>query len=178
MRWAPYWIARHQVPGLQIVLVDSSLLSTARAQRDLGQVVAAAGGDPDIHVLTQDADLGPAELNALERAVAVTIQLAVPRGFGWGVAECQWKGKPAVVGRSGQLAEQVGGGTTGIVVDGAPFAAQQLVRLLRDPRLAATMGRRGQAQIARDHLITGLAGDYLQLLAHIAAPARAFGGVG
>jgi trehalose synthase len=183
-RYAPvgalgaYWIARREVPGLQIVLVDSSLLSTARAQRDLGQVVAAAGDDPDIHVLTQDADLGPAELNALQRAVRVAVQLAVPRGFGWGVAECQWKGKPAIVGRHGQLAEQVGSGAAGVIVDGAPFAAQQLVRLLREPGLAATMGRRGQAQIARDHLITGLLGDYLRLLEHVAPPARAIGGVG
>jgi trehalose synthase len=183
-RYAPvgalgaYWIARHEVPGLQIVLVDSSLLSTARAQRDLGPVVAAAGDDPDIHVLTPDADLGPAELNALQRAVRVAVQLAVPRGFGWGIAECQWKGKPAIVGRHGELAEQVGGGAAGVVVDGAPFAAQQLVRLLRDPGLAATLGRRGQAQIARDHLLTGLLGDYLRLLQHIAAPVPAVGGVG
>ncbi|HEY7063406.1 MAG TPA: hypothetical protein VII06_18145 [Chloroflexota bacterium] len=183
-RYAPvgalgaYWIARRDVPGLQIVLVDSSLLSTTRAQRDLGPVVAAAAGDPDIHVLTPDADLGPAELNALQRAVSVVLQLAVPRGFGWGVAECQWKGKPAIVGRHGQLAAQVGGGTAGFVVDGAPFAARQLVRLLHEPELAAAMGRRGQARIARDHLITGLLGDYLRLFQQIAVPARAIGGVG
>ncbi|HZS02338.1 MAG TPA: hypothetical protein VFE37_26720 [Chloroflexota bacterium] len=183
-RYAPvgalgaYWIARREVPGLQIVLVDSSLLSTTRAQRDLGPVVAAAGDDPDIHVLTQDAALGPAELNALQRAVRVAVQLAVPRGFGWGIAECQWKGKPAIVGRHGQLPEQVGGGAAGVIVDGAPFAAKQLVRLLREPGLAATMGRRGQAQIARDHLITGLLADYLRLLEHVGVPARAVGGVG
>jgi trehalose synthase len=183
-RYAPvgalgaYWIARHEVPGLQIVLADSSLLSTTRAQRDLGQVLAAAGDDPDIHVLAPDADLGPTELNALQRAVSVAVQLAVPRGFGWGIAECQWKGKPAVVGRHGQLAEQVGGGAAGVIVDGAPFAAKQLVRLLRDPGLAATLGWRGQAQIARDHLITGLLGDYLRLFQHVALPSRAVGGVG
>jgi trehalose synthase len=183
-RYAPigalgaYWIARREVPGLQVVLVDSSLLSTARSQRDLGQVVDAAGDDPDIHVLTQDADLGPAELNALQRTVSVAMQLAVPRGFGWGIAECQWKGKAAIVGRHGELAEQVGGGVAGVVVDGAPFAARQLVRLLHEPGLAAAMGRRGRAQVARDHLITGLLGDYLRLLEHIPAPVRAMGGVG
>jgi trehalose synthase len=183
-RYAPvgalgaYWIARREVSGLQIVLVDSSLLSTTRAQRDLGQVVAAAADDPDIHVLTHDADLGPVELNALQRAVSVALQLAVPRGFGWGIAECQWKGKPAIVGRHGQLPEQVGHGAAGCAVDGAPFAAKQLVRLLGKPALAAAMGRRGQAQVARDHLITGLLGDYLRLLQHVAAPARAAGGVG
>jgi trehalose synthase len=183
-RYAPvgalgaYWIARPEVPGLQIVLVDSSLLSPVRAQRDLGPVVAAAAGDADIHVLTQDADLGPTELNALQRAVRVALQLAVPRGFGWGIAECQWKGKPAIVGRHGQLSEQVGGGAAGCVVDGAPFAAKQLVRLLREPDLAALMGRRGQARVARDHLITGLLGDYLRLFQHVVVPARAVGGVG
>jgi glycosyltransferase involved in cell wall biosynthesis len=94
----------------------------------------------------------------------------VPRGFGWGLAECQWKSKPAVVGRHGLLPQQVGDGLGGYVVDGAPYAAAQLLRLLREPALAAEMGHHGRARIARDHLITGLVGDYLDLLHHVTAP--------
>ena len=176
-RYAPiaalgaYWIARREVPGLQIALVDFSALQSSRAQADQAQVAAAAGGDPDIHLLTQEDGVGVAELNALQRACAVALQLAVPRGFGWGLAECQWKSKPAVVGRYGLLPEQVRDGRGGFVVDGAPYAAAQLVRLLREPALAVEMGRYGRTRIARHHLITGLVGDYLRLFHQIAAGA-------
>ncbi|MBI4499495.1 MAG: hypothetical protein HY689_16530 [Chloroflexi bacterium] len=174
-RYAPmaalgtYWIARRDIPDLQIVLVDPSLVPSERARRDLEQVAQAAAGDPDIHLLTPHAGLGPTELNALERAVAVVLQLAVPCGFGWGLAECQWKGKPAIVGRHGQLPEQVGEGASGLVAEGAPDAAAAVVRLLRDPILAQEIGRRGHEWVARDYLITGLVGDHLRLFRRITA---------
>src|SRR5215212_6555298 len=144
-RYAPlaalgtYWVARREVPGLQIVLVDGSLAISDRSRRDLEQIADAAGGDPDVHLLTPEAGLRPQDLNALEQAMAVTLQLAVPRGFGWGLAECQWKARPAVVGRHGQLPEQVGEGDSGMVVGGASEAAGAVVRLLRDPTLAAAL---------------------------------------
>ena len=99
--------------------------------------------------------------------MAVALQLAVPRGFGWGLAECQWKARPAVVGRHGQLPEQVGEGDSGMVVGGASEAAGAAVRLLRDPTLAAALGRRGRERVAREYLITGLLGDYLRLFRQI-----------
>jgi trehalose synthase len=176
-RYAPiaalgaYWIARREVPGLQIALVDGSPPASGRAQADLAQVAAAAHGDPAIRLLTPEDGLGPAEVNALQRACAVALQLGVPRGFGWGLAECQWKSKPAVVGRVGLLPRQVGDGLGGFVVDGAPYAAAQLVRLLREPALAAEMGRISRARVARDHLITSLLGDYLHLLDCVSAAA-------
>jgi trehalose synthase len=176
-RYAPiaalgaYWIARRDVPGLQVALVDFSALQSSRAQADLAQVAAAAGGDPDIHLLTQEDGVGVDELCALQRGCAVALQLAVPRGFGWGLAECQWKSKPAVVGRHGLLVEQVRDELGGFVVDGAPYAAAQLARLLHEPALAVEMGRYGRSRIARHHLITGLVGDYLRLFHHITAGA-------
>jgi len=85
-------------------------------------------------------------------------------GFGWGVAECQWKGKPAIVGRHGLLPTQVTPGDNGFLVEGAPDAAEAIVRLVRDPELAAELGRHGRERIRRDHLLPGLALRYLQLL--------------
>ncbi len=173
-RYAPiaalgtFWLARREVPALQIALVDFSLLTTGRAQADRAEVAAAANGNPDIHLLTQDDGVGVTELCALQWSVAVALQLSVPRGFGWGLAECQWKGKPALVGRQGLLVDQVGDGIGGYAVDGAPYAASRLVRLLRQPELAAALGGRGRERIARDYLITGLLGDYLRLLQRIA----------
>jgi trehalose synthase len=175
-RYAPiaalgaYWIARREVPGLQVLLVENTTATSIAARRDLDQVADAAGGDPDVHILTAQSGLGPTDLNALQRGVSVVLELAVPRGFGWGLAECQFKARPAVVGRHGQLPEQVGEGESGIIAEGAPAAAAAAVRLLKDPLLASTMGRKGRERIGRDHLITGLLGDYLRLFRRLAPP--------
>jgi trehalose synthase len=172
-RYAPiaalgtYWLARREVPGLQIVLVESSAASTERARRDLDQVADAAGGDSDVHLLTGQAGLAPADLNAIGRGCAIALQMAVPRGFGWGLAECQWKNRPAVVGQHGQLPEQVGHDEAGFLVEGAPKAAEAVTRLLREPARAVEMGERGHDRIARDYLITGLLSDYLDLFERI-----------
>lgn len=180
-RYAPiaalgtYWLARQSVPDLQIVLADSSTSSLERSRRDLEQVADAAGSDPNVHLLTTEVGLGPTELNALKHGVAVVLQLAVPRGFGWGLAECQWHGKPAVVGRHGLLPEQIGEDQSGFVVEGAPNAAAAVVRLLREPLLAATLGRRGRERVARQYLITGLLGDYLRLFRELAGVSSAAG---
>jgi trehalose synthase len=162
-----YWIARLAIPGLQIVLADSSGVVTERARRDLEQVADAAAGNPDIHLLTPQDGLGPTDFNALQRGVQAVIQLAVPRGFGWGLAECQWKGKPAVVGQHGQLREQVGAEESepsGLVIENPPGAAAAIQQLLQQPAFAATLGQRGHQRVARDHIIIDLLADHLRLI--------------
>jgi trehalose synthase len=178
-RYAPigalgaYWIAQREVPGLQIVLAELTASSSERARQTLDQVADAAGGDEDVHIFTAQAGLSQADLCALEHSISAVLELAVPRGFGWGLAECQWKSKPAVVGRHGQLPEQVEEGRGGLVVTGAPEAAAGLVTLLTDGMLAQVMGRRAHERVARDNLITGLLTDYLRLFRKIAEPGPA-----
>ncbi|MHB8618757.1 MAG: glycosyltransferase family protein [Chloroflexota bacterium] len=177
-----YWLAREEVPGLQIVLADISsaspegqALERGTALGEAEEVRRAAAGDRDIHVLNAQTGLTPAEINALQREVAVALQMAVPRGFGWGLAECQWKGKPAVVGRHGQLPEQVGEprlnsqAPLGYVVEGAPDAAASLVRILRDRELASGLGLRAREHLSKQHLITQLLGDYLGVFRQLMA---------
>ena len=163
-----YWIARREVKGLQIVLAELTASFSERARQALDQVADAAGGDADVYLLTAQAGLSQADLCALEHGTTVALQLAVPRGFGWGLAECQWKGKPSVVGRHGQLPEQVEEGRCGLVATGAPEAAAAVVRLASDSMEARVLGRRAHERVARDNLITGLLGDYLRLFRRIA----------
>jgi trehalose synthase len=164
-----YWIARREIPDLQIVLVDRSVVPSERSRRDLEDVSEAASGDPNIHIVGAHMGLSQEDVNALQRSVAVVLQLGVPFGFGWGVAECQWKHKPAVVGRQGQLPEQSGYGTAGIIADGASDAAAAVIRLFREPETAAALGHSGHERVARDHLITGLLADYLRMFGQVTA---------
>lgn len=168
-----FTLARRQVRGLQLALVEPPQMAMGGAWREVDEVLNAAGGDPDIHVLPFEVGLGAAEVNALQRGASAILQLGVPTGFGWSLLESQWKRKPVIVGSSGQLPEQVGDGETGIIVDGPSDAAEALVDVLREPGLALHLGERGHRRVLDDHLITALARDYLDLLAAAAsAPIR------
>jgi trehalose synthase len=162
-----YWLVRGHVPEVQIVLAETAVAPAARRPSGYAQVTAAAAGDPNVHLLPAAAELGAPEINALQRGCTVALQMAVPRGFGWGLAECQWKGKPALVGSHGELPAQVVNGS-GHVVDAAPTASERVLEFLADPKLAARVGARGHNFIARNHLTTRLAHDYIELLRRIA----------
>jgi trehalose synthase len=159
-----YRLARGEVEGLQLVLAD---LPDGGADHPAPDVQDAVAGDSDAHVLTWPGTLGATDLNVLQRGTTIALQLAAPAGFAWALAEVQWKGKAAVVGRGGLLPEQVDHGASGCVVTNEIEAARHIARLLRDPRLATEMGRRGREQVAREHLITGLVEDYLDIFARL-----------
>jgi trehalose synthase len=171
-----YWLVRRKWPEVQIVLAEVGLTDPQRRRCGIDQIAEAVAGDPDIHLITGDTELGPTEINALERACTVALQMAVPRGFGWGLAECLWKERPAIVGQHGELPEQVG--DAGIVVDGAPAACDAVSRLLADPEQAAQLGRAGRERVANEFLITGTASDYVDLLREVAEAAPAVGRFG
>jgi trehalose synthase len=163
-----YWLVRRHMPDVQIVLAEGVVAPARRRPGGWEQVEQAARADPDIHLLPADAELRAQDSNALQRACTVALQMAVPRGFGWGIAECQWKRKPVVVGTSGELPEQVSTGS-GYVVGGAPFAAERVMEVLARPDLAAELGGRGHRFIERHHLTTRLAKDYVELLHSLVA---------
>jgi hypothetical protein len=159
-----YWMVRRQRPDVQIVLAETAVPPTSQRPYGQEQVLSAAEGDPDIHVFPAAAELLAPEINALQRGCTIALQMAVPRGFGWGLAECQWKAKPAVVGPHGDLPAQVAT-DSGDIAAAAPEACEAVLRLLADPTLAQERGARGHAFIAQHHLTTRLARDYVELLA-------------
>ncbi|HUZ78897.1 MAG TPA: hypothetical protein VMV93_15050 [Chloroflexota bacterium] len=168
-----YWLARHDVPGLQLVLADVSAASpetlpSAGTPPETAEILRAAARDGDVHLLTPLGGLTATHINALERSVDVALQMAVPRGWSQGLLECQWKGKPAVVGRYGQLAEQAGWGSYGAVVDGAPDAAERIVDLLRQPERAGRIGAAARRSVLEGHLILAQVAAYLRLFQQLA----------
>jgi trehalose synthase len=171
-----YWLVRRRRPGVQIVLAEVGLTDPQRRHCGIDQVAEAVAGDADIHLITGDTDLGPTEINALERACTVALQMAVPGGFGWGLAECLWKERPSIAGQHGELPDQVG--DAGFVVDAAPAACDAVLRLLDDPVLAGALGRAGRDRVANDFLITGTASDYVDLLREVVDAAPAVGRFG
>src|SRR5206468_8794383 len=89
--------------------------------------------------------------SAIESAGAVVVP-SLGEGFGMVALEAMERGRPVVAAAVGGLAEIVVDGVTGLLVPSGevePLAAA-IVRLGRDPELAARMGRAGRERALAD----------------------------
>jgi trehalose synthase len=108
-------------------------------------------------------------VNALQTASSVVIQKSAREGFGLTVSEALWKGTPVVVSNIGGIPLQIGDGENGFLVEANDKKgfAQRIVQLLKDPKLAEEMGKKGKEMVREKFLITRLVSDYLDLLNHL-----------
>lgn len=119
----------------------------------LAEVRAAAGGDPDIHVLV----LPPTakhEINALQRAANIIIQKSTREGFGLTVTEGMWKAKPVIGGAAGGIAVQIVDGVTGYTVNSVEGCAFRIRYLLHNPEAARQVGQNAREYVRENFLIT------------------------
>lgn len=152
----------------RLVLAGGGAADDPEGASVLTQVREAAGRDPDIHVLElpPDANL---EINALQRAATIVLQKSTKEGFGLTVAEAMWKGKPVIGGAAGGITVQIIYDVTGYTVNSVEGAAFRIRHLLNNPELIGRMGGAGREYVRRNFLITRHLGDYLTLLATLAA---------
>jgi trehalose synthase len=105
-------------------------------------------------------------VNVLQRVSSVIIQKSIREGFGLTVAESEWKGTPVVASNIGGIPEQVQDGKTGFLVDPQDLegCAEKIIALLKDPKLAQEMGKKGHEFVKKNFLITRHLDDYLTLM--------------
>jgi len=134
-----------RVPDVSLVIAgpgDPAALSTLARSHGVGDHVVFAGelARPELNLLFSACDL----FLLPGREVQDTAE-----GFGVVFLEAALAGKAAVGGRSGGVHEAVLDGETGLLVDGQVpgEVAAAVVRLLRDPALAAHLGRRGRERV-------------------------------
>jgi trehalose synthase len=98
-----------------------------------------------------DPDEAAAIVNALQRHATVVVQKSLAEGFGLTVAEAMWKARPVIGGAVGGIVDQIEPGRSGLLVadptDLAAFGAA-VETLLRDRKLAETIGRNAQQRAA------------------------------
>ena len=121
-------------------------------------------GDIIVLELPPDAHL---QINALQRAATIVLQKSVREGFGLGVAEAMWKGKPVIAGYAGGLPQQIVYDVTGYTVHSIEGAAFRIRHLLNNPELIARMGAAGREHVRRTFLTTRHLTEYLALLIHL-----------
>ncbi len=158
-----YRIAKEEVPGLQLLMIASMATDDPEGWHYYEKTSRHAGGDPDIHLLSNLEGVGNIEVNALQRASDVVIQKSTREGFGLVVSEALWKEKPVIGGDVGGIPLQVINGKDGYLVSNVEECGQKLIHLLKDPQGAEEMGKYGREHVRKNFLSPRQLADYMGL---------------
>ena len=148
---------------LQLVLAGGGAADDPEGEEVLQEVRAAAGDDPDIHVLLLPAD-AHREINGLQRASTLCLQKSTREGFGLTVTEAMWKGKPVIGGNTGGIRLQVINHHTGFLVNTPEGAALRVRYLLKNRDKLDEMGRKANKFVLDNFLVTRHLREYLTLM--------------
>ena len=105
-------------------------------------------------------------VNCLQRASSVVIQKSLKEGFGLTISEALYKETPVVASKVGGIPTQVIDGVNGFLhnpKDYNGFSAS-IIKLLKDEKLRAEMGKAGKEYVEQNFLITRLMLDWLYLM--------------
>ncbi len=153
---------RRHVP-CQLVLAGGGASDDPEGEAVLEEVLMAASGEDDIHVLVLPPD-SHRKINALQRAADIVIQKSTKEGFGLTVCEAMWKGKPVVGGDTGGIRIQVIDHYTGFKVRTPEGAALRIRYLLHHREKRIDMGKRAKRMVRENFLLTRHLREYLALM--------------
>ena len=158
---AAYRLVRAIQP-VQLVLAGGGANDDPEGKEVLDEVLEAAAGDPDIHVLLLPPD-AHRTINALQRLADIIIQKSTREGFGLTVTEGLWKGKPVIGGDTGGIRLQLVNYHTGFLVSTAEGAAHRIRFLLHHEPLRHKMGIKAREFVREHFLLTRQLREYLTL---------------
>jgi len=158
-----YRKVKKKMPGVQLLLITSMAPDDPEGWVYYERTARHAGEDYNIHLLTDFMGVGNLEVNAFQRSSDVALLKSIREGFGMTVTEALWKRVPVVGGNVGGIPLQVIDGVTGFLVNTVDEAAEKTLYLLRNPKEAKEMGKRGREHVLRNFLITKHLRYYLNL---------------
>lgn len=158
-----YRIVKKEIPNVQLLLIASMAHDDPEGWAYYEKVARYAAEDYNIHLLTNLKGVGDLEVNAFQRASNVILQKSIREGFGLAVAEALWKEVPVVGGNVGGIPLQIIHGENGFLVNTIEEAAEKTLYLLKHPKEAKKMGKKGKEHVLENFLITRHLVDYLKL---------------
>ncbi len=158
---AAYRMVRKFIPA-QLVLAGGGATDDPEGKAVLDEVMAAAEGEPDIHILLLPPD-AHRTINALQRLADIIIQKSTREGFGLTVTEGLWKGKPVVGGDVGGIRKQIFNYHTGFLVSTPEGAAHRIRFLLHHRNLIEEIGGKAREFVRENFLLTRQLREYLTL---------------
>ncbi len=102
-------------------------------------------------------------VNALQTKASVILQKSLREGFGLTVSEAMWKSTPVIGGNVGGIRHQITDGENGFLVDSVDQAADRIVQLLTDKKLAKEIGEKGRETVREKFLLSRYIEDYIDL---------------
>ncbi len=143
-----------------LVLVGGGASDDPESERVLAEVMEAASGNPDIHIISGQArpDI---EINAIQRASTIILQKSLKEGFALTVSEALWKAKPVVASAVGGIPLQIKHKLTGLLCHDIGGTAYAIRQLLANPDYARQLGENGREHIRHNFLITRQVRDFL-----------------
>jgi len=156
-----YRLVRKVTP-VQLVLAGGGATDDPEGKAVLEDVLEAAEGDPDLHVLLLPSDAHKT-VNALQRLADIVLQKSTREGFGLTVTEGMWKGKPVIGGDVGGIRLQVVNHHTGFLVNTPEGAAHRVRYLLHHRERIREMGDVAREFVRDNFLLTRHLREYLTL---------------
>ena len=157
-----FLLVRTMVP-VRLVLVGSSAADDPEGAEVLAQVLRAADGHSDVHVLPLPPD-SHRTVNALQRGADVVVQKSPREGFGLTVTEGMWESKPVIGGDTGGIRLQVTDHYTGYLVRTPEGASPRLRCLLYRQDVRQAMSVRAHRFVGRHFLLARQLREYLALM--------------
>jgi trehalose synthase len=154
-------LAKQEEPELQLVLaaiLDRAATESWQAAKEISDYAEGADG---VLLLTTYEGLGSLEVGALLLLARAVIERSLREGFDLAPFEALWKRTPVV----GGLPLAIRDGVDGFLAPDTEQAAAHIVELVRDPGLAAEMGRAGRERVREHFLVTAALERELSALA-------------
>ncbi len=150
----------------QLVIAGGVAGDDPEGELILSNVRRMVGDDPDVHILCLPATSG-FEINALQRASQVIMQLSTKEGFGLTVTEALWKERPVIASPVGGITQQLRDGEYGFFHNNTAETAENVLYLLAHPRAAELMGKRGHGYVKDHFMLPDRLTDYLKAITMI-----------
>lgn len=162
-----YYLAKKHVPELQLVLEGAEgAADDPEAESVFKHLASKYKGDPDLFLLGKNVLNRRSYglwVNALQRRADVIIQKSLREGFGLTVTEALWKNRPVIGGSATGIKQQIQNGKNGFIVSSEEQCAGRIKQVLKNPRLAAALGRRGHEKVRQNYLFNRLLLDFLKI---------------
>jgi len=154
-------LAKEEEPDLQLVLAALLDRASTESWQAAKEISDYAEDTDDVLLLTTYEGLGSLEVGALLLLARTVIERSLREGFDLAPFEALWKRTPVVGGPPLAIRD----GVDGFLAPGAEEAAAHILELVRDPGLAAEMGRAGHERVREQFLVTAALERELQALA-------------
>ena len=154
-------LAKAEEPDLQLVLaalLDRAATESWQAAKEISDYAEDTDG---VLLLTTYEGLGSLEIGALLLLARAVVERSLREGFELAPFEALWKRTPVV----GGLPLAIRDGVDGFLAPDPEEAAAHIVELVRDPGLAAEMGRAGRERVREHFLVTAALARELRALA-------------